>query len=123
MSTPLAVVIEDNEDQADILSKALQAAGFATEIIHDGDEAVARLKAIVPDLVLLDLHLPGVSGTGVLLQIRADPRLAGTRVVIATVEPQMANVLRDKVDVVLAKPIEFSRLYDLAVSLISRIST
>ena len=123
MSNPLAVVIEDNEDQADILSKALQAAGFATEIIHDGDEAVARLKAIVPDLVLLDLHLPGVSGTGVLLQIRADPRLAGTRVVIATVEPQMANVLRDKVDVVLAKPIEFSRLYDLAVSLISRIST
>jgi len=123
LSNPLAVVIEDNEDQADILSKALQAAGFATEIIHDGDEAVARLKVIVPDLVLLDLHLPGVSGTGVLLQIRADPRLAGTRVVIATVEPQMANVLRDKVDVVLAKPIEFSRLYDLAVSLISRIST
>ena len=123
MSNPLAMVIEDNEDQADILSKALQAAGFATEIIHDGDEAVARLKVIVPDLVLLDLHLPGVSGTGVLLQIRADLRLAGTRVIIATVEPQMANVLRDKVDMVLAKPIEFSRLYDLAVSLISRIST
>ncbi len=122
MSNPLAVVIEDNEDQADILAKALQAAGFVTEIIHDGDEAVARLKVIVPDLVLLDLHLPGISGTGVLLKIRADPRLAGTRVIIATVEPQMADVLRDKADMVLAKPIDFTRLYDLAVGLISRIS-
>ncbi len=118
MNKPLALVIEDNEDQADILSKALQTAGFTTEVIHDGDEAVARLAVVVPDLVLLDLHLPGVSGTGILLKIRADPRLTKTRVVIATVEPQMADVLRDKADMVLAKPIEFGKLYDLAVSLV-----
>ncbi len=123
MSNPLAVIIEDNEDQADILARALRAAGFVTEIIHDGDEAVARLKTIVPALILLDLHLPGVSGTGILLQIRGDPRLAKTCVIIVTVEPQMANVLHNKADVVLAKPIEFSRLYDLAAGLISRIST
>jgi CheY-like chemotaxis protein len=119
VNKPLALVIEDNEDQADILSKALQTAGFETEAIHDGDEAVARLAVVVPDLVLLDLHLPGVSGTGILLEIRADPRLVNTRVVIATVEPQMAEVLRDKADRILAKPIEFGELYDLAVSLIS----
>ena len=120
MSTPFALVIEDNEDQEDITAKALQTADFTTEVIHDGDDAVERLKVVVPDLVVLDMHLPGVSGTGILLQIRADPRLAGTRVVIATVEPEMADLVRDKADLVLTKPIEFGQLYDLAVSVVSR---
>ena len=119
MSTLFALVIEDNKDQADITAKALQAAGFTTKVILDGDDAVEQLNIVVPDLVVLDMHLPGVSGTGILLQIRADPRLAQTRVVIATVEPEMADLIRDKADVVLTKPIDFGQLYDLAVSLTS----
>ncbi len=119
MSKPLALVIEDNKDQAEITAKALQTAGFMTEIFHDGEEAVERLNVVVPDLVVLDMHLPGVSGTGVLLQIRSDPRLAKTRVIIATVEPELAGLIRDKADLVLTKPIEFSQLYDLAISLVS----
>ncbi|MCP4544705.1 MAG: response regulator [Chloroflexi bacterium] len=119
MSKPLALIIEDNEDQAYILDKALQAAGFVTESFQDGDEALVRLSAVVPDLVVLDLYLPGVSGTGILLEIRSDPRLAKTRVIIATVEPELADLIHDKADMVLTKPIEFGRLYDLAVSLIS----
>ncbi len=123
MSTPLALVIEDNKDQAEILAKALQAANFETEIINDGNEAIARLGVVVPDLVILDLHLPGVSGTGILLQIRTDPRLAGTYVVVVTVEPQTADEIRDKADLVLIKPLEFVKLYDLAVRLISDTSS
>ena len=118
LSKLLALVIEDNKDQAEVIGKALQVAGFTTEIIHDGDEALARLAVVVPDLVILDLHLPGVSGTGIFLHIRADPRMAKTYVVIATVEPQTADIIRDQADLVLTKPIEFVRLYDLAVSLI-----
>ena len=68
MSHPLALIIEDNQDQAEILAMALQAAGFETEIIQDGYEALRRLEAIVPDMVVLDMYLPRVSGTGILLQ-------------------------------------------------------
>ena len=74
-------------------------------------------------LVILDLHLPGVSGTGILLQIRTDPRLSGTYVVVVTVEPQTADEIRDEADLVLVKPIEFVQLYDLAVRLISDTSS
>jgi len=117
LSDPLALIIEDNEDQADILAKALQAAGFETEIIHDGYKALRRLEVIVPDLVILDLYLPRVSGTGILLQIRADPRLAGTWVIVVTVEPELADLLQDMADRVLVKPIDFAELRDLAARL------
>ena len=117
MSDQFALVIEDDEDQADILAKALQAAGFETEIVRTGNAALERLDVVVPDLVVLDMHLPGVSGTGIVLKIRADERLAKTRIIIATVEPEAAEVIQDKADLVLAKPVDFMRLRDIAARL------
>ena len=117
MSKQLALVIEDNQDQAEIMAKALQAAEFETEIIGSGNEALARLDLLVPDLVILDLHLPGVSGTGILIQIRSDPRLVNTCVIVVTVEPEAANLFQDMVDRVLVKPVGFVQLRDLAASL------
>jgi CheY-like chemotaxis protein len=52
-----------------------------------------------------------------LRQIRADARLAGTRVIIATADPLMAQTLNDAADLVLIKPISFSQLRDLAKQL------
>ena len=118
MGRPLALVIEDNEDQADIMAKALEIAGFAAEIIASGTKALARLEVVVPDLVILDLYLPGVSGTGVLLQIRADPRLAEISVIVVTVEPQAAESLQHLANLVLIKPIDFMVLHNLAACLI-----
>ena len=117
MSKLLALVIEDNVDQAEILAKSLQIAGFKTETINDGNAAVSRLGAVVPDLVVLDLHLPGVSGTGILLKIRADARLAHTRVIVVSVEPETAGFLQDEADLVLVKPIDFVQFGMAAVSL------
>jgi DNA-binding response OmpR family regulator len=117
LSKLLALVIEDNVDQAEILAKSLQVAGFKTETINDGNAAVSRLGAVVPDLVVLDLHLPGVSGTGILLKIRADARLAHTRVIVVSVEPETAGFLQDEADLVLAKPIDFVQFGMAAVSL------
>ncbi len=119
MSNLFALVVEDNEEQADILAKALQAAGFETEIVETGDAAIARLAVMVPDLVVLDLNLPGVSGTSILLHIRSDARLTGTRVIIVTVEPHLTALLRDEADVVLTKPIDFIQLRDTAARLCS----
>jgi CheY-like chemotaxis protein len=118
LGRPLALVIEDNKDQADIMAKALEAAGFNAEIIVSGTEALARLDVVVPDLVILDLHLPGVSGTGVLFKIRQDPRLAGMSVIVVTVEPEAADVLQDLANLVLVKPVDFMDLRNLAACLI-----
>jgi two-component system response regulator AdeR len=114
MSELLGLIIEDDEDLSVIFSEALQAAGFKTEIIQSGDKALARLAVTAPDVVVLDLHLPRVAGMDILHQISADARLVGTRVIVATAHPRMAESLRDEADLVLLKPISFSQLRDLA---------
>jgi hypothetical protein len=56
-----------------------------------------------------------VQGTEILNGIRSDPRLAGTRVIVATADPRLAEVLHEQADLVLLKPIGFHQLRDLAV--------
>ncbi|HUX75642.1 MAG TPA: response regulator [Anaerolineae bacterium] len=114
MSGRSALIIEDNSELAIIFSQALQAAGFATGIIQDGDQALARLAITTPDVVVLDLHMPRVSGVEILRHIRADARLAGTRVIVATADMRATDMLQDQADLVLIKPISFNQLRDLA---------
>ena len=115
MRIPSALVIEDNEYLADVFATALQKAGFETQIIGAGDAALIQLSTATPDLVILDLNLPRVSGAQILRHIRADARLAGTRVIVATAYPNMAQELREEADLVLLKPVSFTQLRDLAM--------
>ena len=119
MSVRSALIIEDNSDLAVIFSQALQAAGFATGIIQDGDQALARLAITTPDVVVLDLHIPCVSGVEILRRIRTDVRLAGTRVIVATADMRATDMLQDQADLVLIKPVSFTQLRDLAGRLAS----
>ena len=112
--SPLALIIEDEYDLARIFDEALKAAHFETEVIRDGDEALARLEAVTPDVVVLDLHLPKVSGLDVLKRIQAEARLAQARVIVATADVRLAETLHDQADLVLVKPISFSQLRDMA---------
>jgi DNA-binding response OmpR family regulator len=114
MNERYAMIIEDNEDLAIIFAEALQAAGFETGIIQDGERAVKELETTQPRIIILDLHLPHVSGEEILKGIRADPRFEDTRVIIATADPRMADMLKDEADLVLLKPISFGQLRDLA---------
>jgi DNA-binding response OmpR family regulator len=112
--TPLALIIEDDMDLAAIFADALQAAQFKTEIIADGAAAQSRLREIIPQLVVLDLHLPHVSGEALLQQIRSTPALVGVKVVIASADAFTADLLSPDSDLVLIKPVSFSQLRDLA---------
>jgi len=121
-----ALVIEDDADLAFIFAQALQEAGFDVGIIRAGDTAQARLAVETPDVVVLDLHLPHVSGAEILRQIRRDERLAGTRVIVATADPRMAELFQDQEhqpDLVLLKPITFTQMRDLAARMGALIPT
>lgn len=109
-----AVIVEDDEDLAQIFALALQDAKFNTEIVCRGDIALERISQTMPDLVVLDMFLPHLSGEQILRQIRANERLAKTRVIIASAIPQLAEKWRGQVDLVLIKPIGFRQLRDLA---------
>ena len=114
---PLALIIEDNQDQNLIFTTALDQAGFETESILEGSAAQTRLKEIIPNVVVLDLHIPGVHGEILLRQIRSDQRLAGVRVILATADAALAGELQSQADLVLLKPVSFSQLSTLAMRL------
>lgn len=114
MSEPLAIVIEDHEHTATIFSAALKTAGYAPEIVSDGALAIDYLANANPALIVLDLHLPQVSGEDVLKFIRNDERLKTVRVILATADPLLADILSSDANLVLIKPISFDQLSELA---------
>ena len=114
---PLAFVIEDDVEQQKIFSSAVEMAGFSVQSITNGADALARLDEEIPALVILDLHLPKISGDEILRRIRAQERLATVPVILATADPLLADTLREESDLVLLKPISFIQLRDLATRL------
>ncbi len=117
MEEQLALIIEDDEDLSEIFGQALSAAGYSIEIIRDGRLAQERIGLLIPKVVTLDMHIPHIPGDVLLKQIRADVRLAKTRVVVTTADAQMAENARPLADLVLIKPITFSQLRDLTARL------
>ena len=114
MTNPLAFIIEDDEQLATIFAFAFKDAEFETEILRNGRVALERLGAISPSVVVLDMHLPHVSGKEILHFIRAEPQLVDTPVLLATADPGLGDSLEKEVDQVLIKPISFVVLRDIA---------
>ncbi len=78
------LVVEDNELNLKLFCDLLRAHGFATEPVRDGREAVARAKAFEPDLVVMDIQLPYVSGLDLIGQMKRDPRLRAIPIMAVT---------------------------------------
>jgi CheY-like chemotaxis protein len=116
----LALVIDDAEDWAAVYSKVLEIIGFETAVIGNGNTAVAELQKLTPVLVLLDLHLPGVSGRDILTFIREQPHLTNTKVILITADIVWAKDLREKADMVLIKPMGFQGMLDAVNTLMSQ---
>jgi DNA-binding response OmpR family regulator len=113
----LALIVEDEAEAATVLEAALQAAGFETAIVRDGEAALVHLGMVVPTLVILDLSLPGISGTDILRRIRDDERLKDCRVIVVTGVPVLIEGIRETADLVLVKPFSIGQLRDFAIRL------
>jgi two-component system alkaline phosphatase synthesis response regulator PhoP len=87
------VLIADDEQNIVIsLEFLLRREGFEVFVASDGEEALARLRADKPDLVLLDVMMPKMNGFDVCQAIRADPDLADMRVLMLTAKGREAEV-------------------------------
>jgi DNA-binding response OmpR family regulator len=116
---PLALIVEDNEDLSLIFAGVFSEAGFQTETIQDGRMALERLHQTTPQVVNLDMLLPGVSGMDILKYVRSENRLEMTSVIVTTADPVMAEQVHELADFVLIKPIGFVQLHKLAAQLYS----
>ena len=113
----LAFIIEDDQDLSTIFADALESVGYQVEQIKDGFIALQRLKTEVPYLILLDMHLPHISGADLLTKIKADERFKDTTVILTTADARMAEAYEPMADFVMVKPISFVQLRDLTARL------
>jgi two-component system, OmpR family, phosphate regulon response regulator PhoB len=81
---PAILIVDDERDLLSLLDFNLRQAGFETVLAANGESALRELRRKVPDLVLLDLMLPDVSGTEVCRQVKADARTRHVPVVMLT---------------------------------------
>lgn len=78
------LIIEDEKDLAELLAFNLEKDGYAPVCVHDGKLGLERASTEIPDLILLDLMLPGLLGTEVCKALRKDPRTARIPVIMIT---------------------------------------
>jgi two-component system, cell cycle response regulator len=110
MEKPSALIIEDDRDIVALFRHVLDLAGYRTEIVLDGKVAVEHLTQSTPDIVLLDLGLPNVSGVEILTMMRADQRLKNVPVVVITAHVQLAETLPVAPQLILIKPVNIEQM-------------
>jgi DNA-binding response OmpR family regulator len=85
------LIVEDDTDIAALLQHFLEKAGFASETIADGGRALTLARETPPDLVILDLMLPGLNGLEVCKALRADNRTAALPIIMLTARGEEAE--------------------------------
>lgn len=107
------LVVEDEDNIAIALDYLLTREGYEHDRIANGAEAVARIRATMPDLVLLDVMLPEVSGYEICQSVRTDPALDGVKILMMTARGsamERRKGLALGADGFIAKPFELKEL-------------
>ena len=84
MANELILIVEDNEKNRKLVRDVLTFKGYRLAEAETGEEGVRLAKALRPDLVLMDIQLPGINGIAALGQIRDDPAIRDTPVIAVT---------------------------------------
>ena len=81
--TPI-LVVDDSVDNRRLTQLLLECSGYSVRTAEDAEAALAELETFRPDLILMDIQLPGMDGLELTRRLRRMPRLAGIRVVALT---------------------------------------
>lgn len=107
------LLVEDNEDNRDMLSRRLVRKGYDVLTALDGEQGVAMTKAEKPDLVLMDMSLPQMDGWEATRQLKSDPQTQGIPVIALTAHAMSGDrekALAAGCDDYDVKPVELMRL-------------
>ena len=103
----VVLVVDDHEDNRRILRDLLASAGYEVIEATTGDDGVAMAKARTPDLILMDIQLPGIDGYEATRRIKADDALGRIPVIVVTsyaLSGDDAKALAAGADAYVAKP-------------------
>ena len=120
---PRLMIVEDDGPIVDLLRYNFEAAGYNVEVVMHGDEAEARLRESVPDLLILDWALPGLSGIELCRRLRQKPSTQNLPLIMLTARSEEADRVRGfetGADDYVVKPFSVSELVMRANSLLRR---
>jgi CheY-like chemotaxis protein len=120
---PRILLVEDNEMNRDMLSRRLIRRGYEVMLAVDGVEGVARAKADLPDLILMDMRLPVMDGWDASRALKGDPITARIPVIALTAHAMAADEQRAReagCDDFDTKPVELDRLLGKIAVLLER---
>jgi len=115
------LVVEDNELNLKLFCDLLRAHGFHADAVRDGRDALDRARAIGPDLIIMDIQMPHVSGLDLIEQAKADPALAGIPIMAVTAYAAKGDEQRIReagAEAYVSKPVTVSRFLQAVGGLI-----
>jgi len=113
------LVVDDNEDLRLIFTRIFERLNFEVHSVSDGFKAIETLNQTQPDVVILDVNMPGLSGFDVLSHIRGDDQLHDTKVIMVTGDSMVStDPMTRQADLVLLKPVDIHELMYFAKRLI-----
>jgi len=124
-SLPKILVVDDNEDNANIIRDYLEARGYPITVAYSGDEAMAQFELVKPSLVLLDVMMPGMDGWQVCREMKASPMGREIRVVMVTALQDWMDkrqALETGADDYVEKPFELAKLVSVVERNIKQLS-
>jgi len=119
---PLILLAEDNQGNIDVLSSYFQAHGYRILMAREGQEAIDLTQAHCPDLILMDIQMPGISGLEAIQAIRRDPQRAQIPIIALTalaMEGDRDRCLEAGANDYLAKPVKLKQLTAVMQQLLS----
>lgn len=120
------LIVEDNERNLKVVREALQGNGFTTLEAMNATDGLALAAAELPDLILMDIQLPDMSGIDALRLLRADARTAGIPVIAVTasvMDKEMGLITAAGFDACVAKPIRYVSFLAAVRSMLERART
>ncbi|MDX9755307.1 MAG: response regulator transcription factor [bacterium] len=87
------LIIDDEEDLLDLVQYNLRKNGYSTSCVTTGEDALRRIDAIAPDLILLDLMLPGMDGLEICKQLKANPKTKAIPIIMLTAKGEEADIV------------------------------
>ena len=109
------LIVDDERRNRDLLEVMLEPLGYVLTTAVSGDEALASVAAQRPDLILLDVMMPGMDGYQVAMRLKNDPATAGIHILLLTSlddQNSRAHGLRAGAEDVLSKPVNRAELCD-----------
>ena len=108
------LVVDDDRYTTYILKGMLVAAGYAVYLAHDGDAALGMAREKKPDLVTVDLRMPGVDGLAVVEILKHDPDTRKMPIVVLSVSDDRDRAVAVGADAFLQKPVDAEPLLETA---------